>query len=398
MVNIAYREDESVIVSLPTHLSRLQAAVPVKLAIWSRFHSNQLLQGISSEVLQRFERHIELLSCEPNDVIFSEGDLGDALYLIARGSVKISKSGRGGHQETLTHLHPGSFFGEMALLDSNIRCAQATASERTILGRIDREAWNLLLQLAPQEVMVNFSRTASQRLRENNQHFVDEMMRSERLSLLGSTVASIIHDLRSPLTAIVGAAEFVTRQVSDECARKMAGIICKSVERMEGMVQELLEFSRGVTSLNLQEVTAEQLLEEVKAQELDRCRSLGVRVEIECECAEDHRFSLDLRRVSRVLVNLVRNACEAMPHGGALTIGMAIGSDGRFVITISDTGCGIPADLLPTVFEPFVTFGKARGTGLGLAIAKSAIEAHGGTIDVHSVRDKGTTFVVSLPG
>jgi CRP-like cAMP-binding protein len=93
--------------------------------------------------------------------------------------------GRAGQQETLTILSEGDFFGEMALLDRGVRSAQASAVGHTLLGRIDREAWDLLMRLAPHEILSNFTRTVTRRVRANNQHFIDEMMRTERLSLLG---------------------------------------------------------------------------------------------------------------------------------------------------------------------------------------------------------------------
>src|SRR5205085_3839959 len=105
----------------------------------------------------------------------------------AQGSIKISKRGRGGQQETLSYLSANDYFGDMALVDGGKRSARATAVGSTVLGRIDRETWDLLLHLAPQAVLTNFTRSITQRLRQNNQHFIEEMMRSERLSLLGTT-------------------------------------------------------------------------------------------------------------------------------------------------------------------------------------------------------------------
>jgi CRP-like cAMP-binding protein len=156
----------------------------------SPFTRNSLLAGIAPEVFDRILKHIETIKLGPEQVIFAEDDPGDCLYLIAQGSVKISKRGRGGQQETLTYLLADDYFGEMALVDRGKRSAQASTVGDTILGRIDSATWDLLLHLAPQQVMGNFTRSVTQRLRHNNQHFIEQVMRSERLSLLGTTISS----------------------------------------------------------------------------------------------------------------------------------------------------------------------------------------------------------------
>jgi signal transduction histidine kinase len=107
-------------------------------------------------------------------------------------------------------------------------------------------------------------------------------------------------------------------------------------------------------------------------------------------------IDLDIARVLRMLGNLVQNACEAMPHGGVLTITTdLIGAD--VLIRIADTGIGIPPELLPQLFEPFVTHGKANGTGLGMPIAKSVVEAHRGSMSISSVVGSGTEIRIKVP-
>ena len=101
--------------------------------------------------------------------------------------------------------------------------------------------------------------------------------------------------------------------------------------------------------------------------------------------------------VVRVLLNLIKNSIEAMPKGGVLRLGLRQ-EDERAIFLVADTGHGIPAELLPRIFEPFVTNGKSQGTGLGLAIARSVIEAHGGTIRAAAQAGHGACFCIHLPG
>jgi signal transduction histidine kinase len=105
---------------------------------------------------------------------------------------------------------------------------------------------------------------------------------------------------------------------------------------------------------------------------------------------------VDLPRFLRMMGNLIKNASEAMRGGGILTMTTDL-VQGQVLIRISDTGCGIPPDVMPKLFEPFVTHGKSHGTGLGMAIAKAVVEAHGGRISVGSVVGNGTTVEIRLP-
>jgi two-component system NtrC family sensor kinase len=125
-----------------------------------------------------------------------------------------------------------------------------------------------------------------------------------------------------------------------------------------------------------------------------KCRpAIDVRVEV----LYDAPVRIDRHRLLRVFGNLIRNAQEAMARTDEKTLRFTAKRINDSVhFEISDTGCGIPAQLLPRMFEPFVTQGKSNGTGLGLAISKAVVEAHGGSISVKS-SERGTTFEVDLP-
>ena len=360
------------------------------------FRSNQLLAGIPEAAFERFAKRIELVRFTAGQIIFLEDDPGDCLYLIASGSVKISKKGRGGQQETLSVLTDEDFFGEMALVDSGVRSAQACAETTCVLGRVDREAWALLLQVAAQEVLGNFTRTVTKRLRHNNQHFIDEMMRNERLSLLGGTISSIMHDMNNPISSILAACELMNGRTDDPVLlERMIRIIRESVGRMQTMAREIMDFSSGNTQLDLQPTAVTKLVDALE-NELQRCRQMNV--DVQTEILYDGDIDIDYQRMLRVFSNLVRNARQAMKttDGGRLILRVERTDDG-VAFEVADTGCGIPKDILPRVFEPFVTHGKAQGTGLGLAIAKSIVDAHGGTIQVRSTEGAGTTFAVNMP-
>ena len=357
------------------------------------FRNNDLLTGIDSAAYSQIEPKIEMLHCAPREIIFEEDEPGDCLYLIAQGSVKISKKGRAGQQETLAFLMEQDFFGEMALIDRGKRSAQAAAAGLTVLGRINRPTWDLLLRLAPHEVLSNFTKSVTKRLRNNNQHFIEEMMRNERLSLLGTTISSIVHDMNNPIGCILGACAAIQSTVQDELTHQMARIIREAVGKMDTMTRELIDFSRGKTELNLQFVQVADLIEGLQP-DFAKCRPY---IDVHTEVLYQGQLQVDRHRLLRVFGNLIRNAREAMKAkpGNQLRLSVKqVDSSVRF--EVADTGCGIPSELLPRIFEPFVTHGKAHGTGLGLAISKAVVEAHRGSIEVSSDKN-GTTFQIDLP-
>lgn len=374
--------------SAPSPLSTRLVEEPTTL-----FGRNALLAGIGPAVFNQIAPRIEIRNLAADEIIFAENDPGDALYLIAKGSVRISKRGRGGQQETLTFLPADDFFGEMALVDSGKRSAQASSVGETTVGRMDRATWELLLRFAPNEVMGNFSRAVTQRLRQNNQHFIEQMMRSERLSLLGTTISSIVHDMNNPITTILGACQVIKGVAHDEVTRQMAGMMHEAVKSMEVMTREMVDFSRGETRLNIEPVGVPHLVQQLEP-EFIKCR---VGCEVKIDVSFEGSIRIDRHRMLRVFGNLIKNAREAMRRSErrALVFSVRRRDPASVVFGISDTGHGIPSDLLAKIFEPFFTSGKPNGTGLGLAIAKSVVEAHGGTIDAQS-SEQGTTFNVTL--
>ena len=357
------------------------------------FRNSELLAGISGETYAQIAAKIQINHYGPRELIFDEDELGSCLYLIAQGSVKISKKGRAGQQETLAYLMERDFFGEMALIDSGRRSAQAAAVGHAVLGRIDRQTWDLLLRLAPHEVLGNFTQSITKRLRSNNQHFIEEMMRNERLSLIGNTISSIVHDMNNPIACILGACEIMQSKIQNELTGKMTSLIRDSVEKMETMTRELIDFSRGNTQLHFQLVGVDEFLQNL---ELDfaRCRP---GIDVRTEVLYHGQMNVDRHRLLRVFGNLIRNAREAMKKNNGDVLRFAVKRvDSSLRFEVSDTGCGIPAPLLPRIFEPFMTHGKSNGTGLGLAISKAVIEAHHGSISVQS-SDRGTIFEIDLP-
>jgi signal transduction histidine kinase len=355
---------------------------------------NRLFEGIESELLKQIAPNVHLVHLRAGEILYREGDPGNLLYLVGEGSVKISKSRQGGQPETIGLIQSGNFFGEMALLDGEPRSSMATAAEPTLLGTVDEPTFQHILELAPSRLHMNFLRSVSERLRTVNSHFISELMRTERLNLVGRMANSVIHDLKNPICIIRCCTDLIARESQDPRLHELTSMADKAVDGMLAMTQELLDYARGSTSLACETVSIWRLLDELNQQAL---RLLpGHNIQFAKHIRYDGNVTVDLTRFIRVLCNLIKNSREAMPSGGILTITTDL-VDGQVVIRMSDTGTGIPSDLLPRLFEPFVTHGKSHGTGLGLAIAKSVVTAHHGKISISSVQGSGTTVDIRIP-
>jgi signal transduction histidine kinase len=203
--------------------------------------------------------------------------------------------------------------------------------------------------------------------------------------------ASIVHDLRNPLAAICGCAEMLLQgNLAPAQTRQMISNIRRAASRMRELVNHFAcntrEHAEGFQSCNLRAVLNAS------------CEAAGASeregIEILMDVPEQVEIPLPRIRFERVFVNLIVNALEAMPEGGAIWI-TARQADDRALIAIEDNGPGIPAAIRSRLFEPFVTAGKKEGLGLGLALARRTVRDHGGELWVEP--SPGARFVVSWP-
>ena len=237
-------------------------ASPAALNDQQLIRNNRLFAGIPSDLLSDIGADMDLIQFDAEDIIFYEGEPGDCLYLVCEGSVRISKAGRGGQQETLGFIQPGNFFGEMALIDGQPRSAQASANERTVLGRVDHSSLERILALSPGSMHMNFLRSVVERLRSVNSHFISELMRNERISTVGTMANSIIHDLKNPITVIRSCSDLLALRFNDPAISEFSRLMNKAVDGMTDMIQELLDFARGESSVQLERKRALSVIEE----------------------------------------------------------------------------------------------------------------------------------------
>lgn len=223
----------------------------------------------------------------------------------------------------------------------------------------------------------------------------EQLRRTERIAELGTVASGMAHEIGTPMNVILGRAEYLLDRVTDEPVKKGLQTIVAQVERITRVMNQLLSFARRKPPrpgpLRLQEVV-ENSLEMFH----ERLSNHQVQVDLQVNAGSPNVLG-DSDQMSQVMINLIMNALHAMPDGGMLRI--TLGSEGGMAkLTVSDTGHGIPDDVVSKIFDPFFTtkeFGK--GTGLGLTVVKGIIEEHHGSIEVESEPGKGTTFTVLLP-
>lgn len=221
-----------------------------------------------------------------------------------------------------------------------------------------------------------------------------QMARMDRLASLGRMSAGIAHEVRNPLTGVsLLLDELHDRLLGQENDQQLIRRALGEIERLESLVNEMLHFS-SMPEPQLAFGRIEKVLQDSLFLLRKQCQRQGVKLS-EVIASNLPEIMMDADRLKQVLLNLLNNALEAMPDGGELNIQLEA-LPGDILLRVRDTGIGIPADLLPLVFEPFFT-SKGQGTGLGLAISYNIISDHGGEIHIESQPGVGTTVLVSLP-
>jgi len=233
-----------------------------------------------------------------------------------------------------------------------------------------------------------------------NRHVLSETQQQlrlmERVAELGTLAASMAHEIGTPMNVILGRAEQLMQRTDDETMKKGLAIITTQVERMTRLMNQLLAFARRGPS-NFRPVDLREVVKNCLEAVEERLSRHCVRVVSEHDEDLPHIHG-DSDLMMQVLLNLVLNAVQAMPEKGTLRVAAVREGAQHIRLTVADTGHGIPPDVLPNIFEPFVTTKeRGKGTGLGLTVVLGIVQEHGGSITVDSTPGQGTTFTLLLP-
>jgi len=356
----------------------------------------KLFDGLSATELNTLRGLCRVETFPAGHEIFREGQPGDAVYVLRAGSVEILAQVSAEKREVMSRLGPGEFFGEMSVIEFKPRSATAVAMTQVTVYRIPAGEMLTFIHHTP-DIAVNLMREMSQRLRAFSLRHVEEISQAERLTLLGRFARSVIHDLKNPLSIIgltseMAAAENASPEFRAEAARR----IRTQVDRINGLIGEILEFAQGSSASTVLMPTnyaayVNQVVEELR----EELEMKGVALHFESE-PPAVPLLLNPTRFKRVFHNLLHNSAYAMPHGGIIIFRFTL-KQGRVITELEDTGPGLSPEILPRLFEPFATAGKQSGTGLGLSICRKIVEDHRGRIWPEHKPGRGAIFVFSIP-
>jgi two-component system, NtrC family, nitrogen regulation sensor histidine kinase GlnL len=225
----------------------------------------------------------------------------------------------------------------------------------------------------------------------------------ERLTAFGVLAAALAHEIKNPLLGIRGAAQLLREESTTVESRESTEVIIREADRLNALMEEMLDFARP-HALSRTRVNLHEVLDGVIALERPSCIERKVQIRQQYDPSLPDIWA-DHNHLTQAFLNLIRNAWEAMPHGGTLTLitrrssePTRVGPGGglMLLVELSDEGVGIPTEVQQKLFTPFFTT-KPKGSGLGLAISHRIIEEHGGRFVIKSIPGQGTTARVYLP-
>lgn len=220
----------------------------------------------------------------------------------------------------------------------------------------------------------------------------ERLLKAERLAAIGEMAAMVGHDMRNPLTGISTAAYYLKMKLGSKLNKKagrILEIIDESIEYSNKIISDLLDYSREIR-LEPTETTPKAIMKEALSMV-----EVPKSIDMLDATQNEPKIKVDVEKMKRVFVNIIKNAVDAMPKGGKLTL-KSRKTNSDLEIAFIDTGIGMSKEIMEKLWTPFFTT-KTRGMGLGLPICARIVEAHGGKISVESLIDKGTTFIVTIP-
>jgi len=366
------------------------------------------------EVFQFLAHHVDEIEVSEGQAIFTKGDNGGAVYIIADGSVQIHDQ-----EHVFIVLDKGKSFGEYALINTDKRSASATAKTNSILLQCTQSH----LKMVEQEFQVKIIDTILIALKNMKKrmvvkdHLEEKLTRQKikieeqkkELEVLNATkdkfFSIIAHDLKNPFASLIGASDFLVNSYNELSQVQMANfltIINNSAKQGYRLLENLLEWSRmqtGIIAWQPEQVDLWDLVNEVVI--LLTGSAENKEISLEANIDEDLSAFADPNMINTVVRNLVSNAIKFTPRGGKILVESKRSKD--FIeISVTDNGIGIKPDEIDKLFridEQIVQNGTENetGTGLGLILCKEFIDKHKGEIYVKSELSQGSSFVFTLP-
>jgi C4-dicarboxylate-specific signal transduction histidine kinase len=293
-------------------------------------------------------------------------------------------------------------FTIVALITSSLTAARKRAEEalRKAHDELEQRVTERTAELANANASLRSEIAERKKAEQELWRIQAEMGRVERLATLGRMAATIAHELGTPLNSVLGYSDLLAQETLSETARRRLAIIETQVKRMEQIIQHYLSQTRGNPHRDIVDINAlaeDTLLILTPILQQNRVNVIRDFAE-NLPCVSGDGASLQ-----RVLTNIIDNSVTAIQGGGILQVKTQASQPSRcsesgILLEIVDNGVGIAPDLLPRIFDLFVTTKPpGKGTGLGLAVCQEIIKAHQGTISIHSEIGKGTRVTIALP-
>jgi two-component system, NtrC family, sensor histidine kinase HydH len=223
----------------------------------------------------------------------------------------------------------------------------------------------------------------------------EQLVQSEKMAALGAMIAEITHEIRNPLVSIGGFTRRLAKKLQDPEDKKYIDIILSEVSRLESVIHDNLGYLKEVAP-QLAEADLNDLIGDILLLYEDELAQRRIRVEQDLSRSLP-RLMLDTRQIKQAVINVIKNAMEAMENGGALFVRThLLPETHEAALEVGDTGPGIPTKVMHNIFNPYYST-KPRGTGLGLPITNRIVKAHKGKIEIHSKDNGGVVFTIKLP-
>ncbi|MBW1637094.1 MAG: two-component sensor histidine kinase [Deltaproteobacteria bacterium] len=374
-----------------------------------------VIQGLKIDSVTIYDSSMNIISYSTIPELVGQKDVGEAEYIKALGGVSNSRLVYGGNVFSLLHLvddvtcdlktfipfrqvRQGGEEGDliMGVIEIEKDLSRSYANIIRLQGRIIVVSSVVMgiLFLVLRTIVSRAGKIMEKRAMERLR-LEEKLNQSERLAHLGTMVATVSHEIKSPLGIVRSTAEILTKRIEKIAPgnEHLAKIIVDETIRLNAIVVEFLDFARP-QKLNLELLHLNSIVKKVLlfiSPELKKRR-----IDLVADLAPDLNESrVDEKRFYRALLNIFVNALQAIGEEGQVQVSTS-NSRGGIRISVRDSGPGIPEEKIDQIFKPFFT-DKNRGTGLGLAITKSIVDSHGGKISVESEVDNGTTFVINIP-
>ncbi len=237
------------------------------------------------------------------------------------------------------------------------------------------------------------------KLKQKTINLTEQLLHSERLSVLGRLAAGIIHEVMTPLTISVGWVETVSKSPNiTEDQKGSLSIATEQIFRAASLMESIRDFSRKKHLIKTP-TDANKLIDHALNLLIHPLKKKNISISRSFETNES--INVDGEQITQVLLNIINNAIDALDPGGRITLSTSVAESEKGIrsvhITIKDNGLGIAPDIIRQIFEPYFSTKGSKGTGLGLSICKGIMDNHGGEINLESQLGQGTTFTLSLP-